>query len=333
MSFFAILLALVLEQARPLSPINAVYTLMGRWVAWVARTFDAGVRHQAWITWGITVIGPALVAMLVHWALNIGLGWLFAAAWNVALLYVTLGFRQFSHHFTAIREALEDGNEDKARELLADWQQVQVGQIPRSEIVRHVIEYSMIAAHRHVFGVFFWYALMSTIGLGPLGAVVYRLTELAERRWSAPCADGSLVSQATQSVARRAWVAMDWLPSRMTALGFAIVGSFEDAMDGWRNHAQSFPQDNDGVILAATAGAINIRLGGAPLQTPSADDGQEAAEMGQEGRQGGNSQAGSSTPGRVPDIAHFAQVVGLVWRSVIMWLVLVALLTMANLVG
>jgi adenosylcobinamide-phosphate synthase len=42
---------------------------------------------------------------------------------------------------------------------------------------------------------------------------------------------------------------------------------------------------------------------------------------------------GSSTPGRVPEVAHFAQVVGLVWRTVIMWLVLVALLTMANLVG
>jgi adenosylcobinamide-phosphate synthase len=41
----------------------------------------------------------------------------------------------------------------------------------------------------------------------------------------------------------------------------------------------------------------------------------------------------SSTPGRVASVAHFAQVVGLVWRTVIMWLVLVALLTMANLVG
>jgi adenosylcobinamide-phosphate synthase len=45
------------------------------------------------------------------------------------------------------------------------------------------------------------------------------------------------------------------------------------------------------------------------------------------------SSGGSSTPGRTPDVAHFAQVVGLVWRTVIMWLVLVALLTMANLVG
>jgi adenosylcobinamide-phosphate synthase len=179
----------------------------------------------------------------------------------------------------------------------------------------------MIAAHRHVFGVFFWYAILSIIGLGPVGAVVYRLTELAQRRWQAPIEDGSAVSEALQSVASRAWQAMDWLPSRMTALGFAIVGSFEDAMDGWRNHAQNFPNDNDGVILAATAGAINIRLGGAPLQSPSDD------------LESNDAPGASSTPGRVPEVAHFAQVVGLVWRTVIMWLVLVALLTMANLVG
>jgi adenosylcobinamide-phosphate synthase len=321
MSFFAILLALVLEQARPLNAVNVIYTAMNRWVAWVARTLDAGVQNQAWITWCITVIGPALLTMLVHWTLESGVGWLFAVIWNVALLYVTLGFRQFSHHFTAIREALENGDETQARELLAEWQQVQVGLIPRSEIVRHVIEYSMIAAHRHVFGVFFWYAALSIVGLGPVGAVVYRLTELAQRRWQTPATDGSVVSQALRSVALRAWLALDWLPSRMTALGFAIVGSFEDAMDGWRNHAQNFPEDNDGVILAATAGAINIRLGGAPLQ----------AQMDEEDRPG--STGGSSTPGRIPEVAHFAQVVGLVWRTVIMWLVLVALLTMANLVG
>jgi adenosylcobinamide-phosphate synthase len=41
----------------------------------------------------------------------------------------------------------------------------------------------------------------------------------------------------------------------------------------------------------------------------------------------------SSTPGRIASLSHFAQVVGLVWRTVIMWLLLLALLTMANLVG
>ncbi len=320
MSFFAIFLALVLEQIRPLGALHAIYNVAERWVSWMARTLDAGVRHQAWITWGLTVLGPALVAMLLHWSLALIFGWVVAFCWHVALLYVTLGFRQFSHHFSAVREALDNGDENQARERLAQWQHVQIGQIPRHEIVRHVTEHAVIAAHRHVFGVFFWYAALSILGLGPVGAVVYRLSELGQRHWQKPNPNGTMVSEALRSVACRAWQAMDWLPSRMTALGFAIVGSFEDAMDGWRHHAHLFPQDNDGVILAATAGAINIRLGGAALHSGQEDP-------------NGTATASSSTPGRVPEAAHLAQVVGLVWRTVIMWLVLLALLTMANLMG
>lgn len=325
MSFFAILLALVLEQARPLAPNNLVHRLLEHWSAWVARTLDAGVRHQAWVTWGVATLSPALLALLLHAGIDLGLGWLAAVLWNVALLYLTLGFRQFSHHFTDIREALDEGDEDKARALLAEWQQVQVGDIPRSEIVRHVIEYSVVAAHRHVFGVFFWYAALSVIGLGPAGAVVYRLAEYVQRRWQREAATEGSVSPVLAEVAQRAWQALDWLPARTTALGFAIVGSFEDAMDGWRHHAQNFPEDNDGVILAATAGAINVRLGGAALSSqPNGPDGEDEPNP---------PASGSSTPGRPAEVAHLASVVGLVWRSVIMWLVLVALLTMANLMG
>lgn len=325
MSFFAILLALVLEQAHPMAANNRIYKAIASWADWVARTLDAGIRHQAWVAWCITVLAPAVLVMLVHWVLALGLGWLAAVVWHVALLYATLGFRQFSHHFTAIRDALEDGDEARARELLAEWQRVKVGDIPRSEIVRHAIEYSMIAAHRHVFGVFFWYAVMSIVGLGPVGAVVYRIAEYAQARWQRPQADGSRVSEVLSEVAQKAWMAIDWLPARATALGFAIVGSFEDAMDGWRNHAQKFPEDNDGVILAATAGAINIQLGGASLSGSPGGDDQDEADHAASG--------GSSTPGRPAEVAHFAQVVGLVWRTVLMWLVLVALLTMANLLG
>lgn len=321
MSFFAIFLALVLEQARPLSRDNPIHNALAHWSAWVTHTLDAGVQHLAWVTWGLATLAPAALALLVHALLDWRLGWLAAVLWNVALLYVTLGFRQFSHHFTEIRDALDEGDEQKARELLADWQQVQVGNIPRSEILRHVIEYSVVAAHRHVFGVFFWYAVLSVIGMGPLGAVVYRLAEYVQRRWQHEQGAEGGVSAVLAEVAHRAWLTLDWLPARATALGFAIVGSFEDAMDGWRHHAQKFPQDNDGVILAATAGAINVQLGGSALHTPSADE------------VGAPPASSSSTPGQPAQLGHLASVVGLVWRSVIMWLVLVALLTMAKLMG
>lgn len=325
MSFFSILLALLLEQVRPLGGEHPVRRATRAWTHWMASTFDAGERRQAWVTWGLLVGMPALAVMLLHWLLEWALGWPAVLAWHVALLYATLGFRQFSHHFTAIRDALEAGDEELARHLLAAWQNVQVGQIPRSEIVRHVIEYSVLAAHRHVFGVLLWYALMSTIGFGPVGAVVYALASRVEQLWGTATSQTPFISDVLRAVSQRAWRALDWLPARATALAFAIVGRFEDAMDGWRHHAQQFPEDNDGVILAATAGAIDVRLGGAALQP-----GQDMILVDEEGRPVGGS---ASTPGRAPETAHFAQVVGLVWRTVIMWLLLVALLTMANLLG
>lgn len=324
MSFFAIFLALVLEQARPLAPGNPVYQLLEQWTGWVTRTLDAGVRHIAWATWTMATLGPAALALLVHALANVWAGWFVAVLWNVALLYLALGFRQFSHHFTNIRDALDEGDETRARELLARWQQVQVGEIARSEVVRHVIEHSVIAAHRHVFGVFFWYAVLSIVGMGPAGAVVYRLAEYVNRRWQREARSDAGVSAMLAEVAGQAWQVLDWLPARATALGFAIVGSFEDAMDGWRNHAQKFPQDNDGVILAATAGAINVQLGGASLTRRPTDE-EDASPS--------SDQDTSSTPGQPAQTGHLASVVGLVWRSVIMWLVLVALLTMANLLG
>jgi len=242
--------------------------------------------------------------------------------WSVAVLYVTLGFRQFSHHFTNIRDALDAGDEAKARELLAQWQQVDASELPRSEIVRHVIEYSVLAAHRHVFGVLAWFSVLAAFGFGPAGAVLYRMSEFVARYWKhRNRTQTQPASVALQSAAARAWAAIDWLPARITALAFAVVGSFEEAIDCWRNYAQRFPNDNDGVILAATSGAVNVRLGGEALKSAYSANGTQAMDDTE------------STPGREAEVGHLRSIVGLVWRSVVLWMVLLALLTLARLLG
>ncbi len=332
MSFFAILFALLLEQVRPLARNNPIHAGLRVWARWVSRNFDAGKSHHGWVSWGLAVGLPTGIALAVHWLLMLFLGWPFAVLWSAVLLYITLGFRQFSHHFTGIRDALDAGDESRARDLLARWQQVDASELPRSEIVRHVIEYSVLAAHRHVFGVLAWFSVLAALGLGPAGAVLYRSSEFISRYWRHRSREPHQVaSDALQAVSASAWSAVDWLPARITALGFAVVGSFEDAIDSWRNHAQRFPDDNDGVILSATSGAINVRLGGEVLKTrtlPFPGGGDMEEEAVQEA-----SSAADSTPGREPEPAHLAQVVGLVWRSVVMWLVLLALLTLARLLG
>ena len=328
MSFFAILFALLIEQARPLARSNPIHAGLRAWALSVSRNFDAGKAHHGWVAWSLAVLLPALITLAIHWLLMWGLGWPFAVLWSVAVLYVTLGFRQFSHHFTGIRDALEEGDEDAARERLAHWQQVDVGVLPRSEIVRHVIEYSVLAAHRHVFGVLAWFSVLAALGLGPTGAVLYRLAEFVSRHWHPRRRAGSQPASASlQRACAQAWTVIDWLPARLTALSFAMVGSFEEAIEGWRFHAQRFPNDNDGVLLAATAGAINVRLGGQALKARPELQTPQGLEI--------DADVGDSdaTPGRDPEVGHLRSVVGLVWRSVVVWMLLLALLTLARLLG
>ena len=330
MSFIAILFALLIEQVRPLARQNPIHAGLRAWARWVSRNFDAGKPQHGRIAWTLAVVMPSAAVLAVYWTLALTLGWIFSVLWTVAVLYVTLGFRQFSHHFTDIRDALDAGDEPRARELLAQWQQVDASELPRSEIVRHVIEYSVLAAHRHVFGVLAWFSILAAFGFGPAGAVFYRMSEFVARYWKhRSLAQIQPASEALQETASGAWQWVDWVPARMTALAFAVVGSFEEAIDCWRNYAQRFPNDNDGVVLAATSGAINVRLGGEALKSTFAPD----SSQGFQAAAAGTMDDTESTPGREAEVGHLRSVVGLVWRAVVLWMVLLALLTLARLLG
>ena len=327
MSFIAVLFALLLEQARPLGRGNAVHASLRAWVLWTSRNFDAGKSLQAWLAWAFAVGVPSLVALAIYWLLDFFLGWPLAVLWSVTVLYTTLGFRQFSFHFTQIRDALADGDENLARQLLADWQQIDASDLPRVEIVRLVMEHSVLSAHRHVFGVLAWFSVLAALGFGPAGAVLYRLSEFVVRYWRYKASvNHQPVSDALLRTASQAWAAVDWVPARITAISFAVVGSFEEAIDGWRSYNARYPGDNDGVILAATSGAVGIKLGGLPSQS-SAPNRDLSSTVSADRHPDDTSMSPPS------ELAHLAVIVGLVWRTVVMWMVLLALLTMARLIG
>jgi adenosylcobinamide-phosphate synthase len=329
MNFFAVLLALLCEQLKPLRHGNRVHQSVIAWVRWTGRNFDAGDEHHAVVVWAITVLVPGLAVTLIYLALHHFMT-LLALALDVLILYLTLGFRQFSHYFTDIRDALERGDDATARQLLAEWRHLDASELPRTELIRHVIEHSLLAAHRHVFGVFFWFIVCSTIGLGPAGAVVYRMAEFAGRYWAFKSRTlDAPTNPRLLALSRQAFTLIDHLPARLTATGFAIVGNFEEAVNGWRRDASLWLHSNEGIILASAAGAVGLQLGGAaapgitPDRSKTFDAGSEPDAIGTAG----------STAGAPPQLGHLQSVVGLVWRSVVLWMLLLALLTLANLVG
>jgi adenosylcobinamide-phosphate synthase len=165
-----------------------------------------------------------------------------------------------------------------------------------------------------------WFSILAAFGLGPTGAVLFRLSEFVARYWQHQSeAHHQPVSTALMSHAQAAWQWVDWAPARVTAFGFAVVGNFEEAVDGWRRYAEQPHHDSDGLLLAAAAGAMNVALPSLDvINLKAAADGADATSVVQR---------------PAPELAHLAILVGLLWRAVVMWIVLLALLTMARLLG
>ena len=301
MSVIAIIAALVLEQWRPLGDRKLYLSVLADAADRLERAFNAEQGGHGLIAWLVAVVPTIVAAFVLHLLLRMASP-LLALLFDVAVLYLTLGFRQFSHSFSAIQTALKAGELDRARERIADWRGEPVLPRTREEIVRLSVEEALLASQRHVFGVLFWYVLLP----GPSGAILYRLAAFLCRRWGGQAAFGEF--------ARRALFVLEWPAVRLTAAAFAVVGDFEDAIYCWRTQARAWPDPNAGVVLASGAGAMGVRLG-MPL---AAGDAPLRPELG---------------VGEDADAPALDATVGLLWRALVVWVFVLILLSAGRLLG
>jgi cobalamin biosynthesis protein CobD/CbiB len=284
----------------------------------VAQGLNAGRPRHGVYGWLLVVGGMVFVTGTIY-AFAISRSWFAGLAVNVFVLFFALGFRQFSHPITLIQEALARGDADQARTLFREWRSASDSRfdptgLHEGEIARQSIEEGLVQAHRHVFGVLFWFLVLP----GPTGAVLFRMAEFLARRWNEPArVDGvDVAPDRFGEFARQAFAWIDWLPARITCLGYAIVGDFEGALWCWRNVdlGPGIPAlASRTLMLAVAGGALGLRiLGGAEGARALGDcetDGVQLAE---------------------PEPSSIRSAIGLAWRAMVLWLGLLLLLTLVS---
>jgi cobalamin biosynthesis protein CobD/CbiB len=306
MTFLSLVVALLLEQVRPLRQDNRIHLWFARYAMRLERQFNAGHYRDGIVAWVLAVLPAVAIVLAVQLLLHRvspPLAWL----WSIAVLYLTMGFRQFSHYFTEIMRVARDDDLAAARDYLGKWRGESVDEFNGGEIARVAIELGLIGAHRHVFGTIALFAVF-----GPAGALLYRLGAILNDKWGMR-SDPEF--GAFGRFAERVFYLLDWLPARLTAASFAIVGNFEDAIYCWRTQALSWATHTHGIILAAGAGALGVRLGDTLHQHGGL---QFRPEMG---------------IGDEADVVYMHSTVGLIWRALVLWMFLLMLVTIAHTLG
>jgi len=343
MGFLALIVALLIDQGRNLAVRHLVIEQIESAADSLRRLSDMGGRFDGWGAWALMLLLASALALALDW---------FAArthvllqfALHVVVLYLFIGFRQFSAPFSAIQRAFSEGDPARAFVILQAWLRGRdlddaavlasgssTEAFDASAVCRQAIDHALMASHRHVFGPLLAYVLLP----GILGPVIYRVAEVLLNRWHHPGAETGSDNVAVsiedsdrhRLAAQQGFAWIDFVPVRLNAAGLTVVGNFEDAVFCWRGAVASraslalrqaesaaLIDESRAILLATASGALNLRLADPALEGHWVSEGFE-------------------WQGALPDPGGLRSAVGLVWRNAVLWVSLFAILTMAGWLG
>jgi AmpE protein len=208
MSFLVLLLAVLIEK---FSALRQRIQRDGIWRAELGR-LETSPRLAAhpWVILGLTVLMPVLVVALILFVLSsVANGWLALPVHLLVLIY-SLGRGDLIAALGPFRDACRRGDAQAAVHVAARDMGVQADD--SEALIKGVQAHLLWQAYQSFFAVIFWYFL-----LGPVAALAYRLLALAAENAKTP----GVAENAGQL--RHAF---DWIPVRLLAASFALVGNF-----------------------------------------------------------------------------------------------------------
>lgn len=232
--------------------------LFGRWVSWLEAIFhqsscddESRLRGRGILALFLAILVPlsaAIVLQLCVWQ-SAWLHWLMASV----IIYFCIARRSLSEHAMAVAAPLQLGDLPAAREQLARIVSRDTQELSESEVASAVCESVLENGSDAIFAALFWYLVA-----GIPGVVLYRAANTLDAMWGYKNTRYRYFGWA----AARLDDVLNWIPARLVALSYALVGNFSSAMQCWSQQASQWKSPNAGPVMAAGAGSLQIQLGG-----------------------------------------------------------------------
>lgn len=169
------------------------------------------------------------------------------------ILFLAIGGKSLADHGLRVQAALDAGSLEQARAQVGRMVSRDTGTMEEQDVARAAVESVLENGNDAVFGPLFWFVVA-----GAPGVVVYRLVNTLDAMWG----------YRTPRFFHFGWAAarlddgLNFIPARLTALSYALLGQLRRALRCWRRQAAAWDGVNPGVVMATGAGALGLALGG-----------------------------------------------------------------------
>ncbi|MDG9667000.1 adenosylcobinamide-phosphate synthase CbiB [Hahella sp. CR1] len=244
----------LLGEPRRLHPLVG----FGRYAGWV----EGAIRIADFSSTATRALGAAAVtASILPWA---ALAWL-ANEWSESsrwghiifsafVLYLAIGWRSLLEHVRQVAAPLRRHDAAAARRSLSMIVSRDTAELGEEEIASAATESALENGNDAIFAAIFWFLLA-----GVPGVVMYRLSNTLDAMWGYKNTRYFYFGWA----AARLDDLLNWVPARLTAFSYACCGALDSALRCWRAQGGHWKSPNAGPVMAAGAGALRVRLGGA----------------------------------------------------------------------
>jgi adenosylcobinamide-phosphate synthase len=169
------------------------------------------------------------------------------------VLYFCIAAKSLKQHSNLVLQAFETNDLELAKKKVAMIVSRETEKMTTTDICKATVESILENGADAVFAPIFWF-----IVAGPTGAILYRLSNTLDAMWG----------YKNQRFIHFGWAAarfddvLNWIPARLTAFSYALLGRTTLAFTCWKNQAQLLDSPNAGPVMTAGAGALDIQLGG-----------------------------------------------------------------------